>query len=162
MILARDGSLGHSEPVGLLACVVETLAPHRAGLAERGVLLRVNVGAEVSVAANREALFVVVNNLVKNAVKYTDQGSISIQHLGNSLYVADTGCGIPEGELPNIFLPFYRTRWAATSGREGLGLGLAIVKRICDHYGWTVDVRSTDGEGTTVSVEFTRAPSLFR
>ncbi len=161
MILARDGHLGSSETVSLRDCVLEAVAPHRGALMDRGIALHVSVAPDVAVTANREALYVVVNNLVKNAVKYTDQGSISVRHIAHTLYVADTGCGIADGELPNVFLPFYRSRWAADSGREGLGLGLAIVKRVCDHYGWVIDVRSSEGQGTTVTVDFASDRTLF-
>lgn len=162
MILARDGHLGSSETVSLRDCVLEAVAPHRAALMDRGITLHVSVAQDVGVTANREALYVVVNNLVKNAVKYTDRGTISVHHIADTLYLADTGCGIADGELPNVFLPFYRSRWAAGSGREGLGLGLSIVKRVCDHYGWIIDVRSTEGQGTTVTVEFSPSKALFR
>ncbi|MBT9487668.1 MAG: HAMP domain-containing histidine kinase [Rubrivivax sp.] len=161
MILARDGHLGSSETVSLRDCVLEAVAPHRGALMDSAIALHVSVAPDVGVMANREALYVVVNNLVKNAVKYTDRGSISVRHIADTLYVADTGCGIADGELPNVFLPFYRSRWAADSGREGLGLGLAIVKRVCDHYGWIIDVRSSEGQGTTVTVDFASGKTLF-
>lgn len=162
MILAREGSLGQADAVELRACVLEALEPHNADIAQRQLSLRVHVGADAVIEANREALFVVVSNLVKNAVKYTERGGISIHHLGHTLYVADTGCGIDDGDLPQLFQPFFRARRAAESGQPGLGLGLAIVKRICDFYGWTVTVRSTVGQGTTMSVEFSRPhASLF-
>ena len=161
MILARDGSFGEVELVELRACVLEALEPHAQEIQERRLSVQVHVGIEATIEANREAVFVVVSNLVKNAVKYTARGGISIHHLGHTLYVTDTGCGIADGDLPQLFLPFFRTKAAAESGLPGLGLGLAIVKRICDFYGWSVVARSTPGQGTTMSIEFNRPTSLF-
>lgn len=162
LILARDGSFGRSEPVELRACVLEALEPHAQDIQARQLSVQVNVGADAIIEANREALFVVVGNLVKNAVAYTERGGISIHHLGQTLYVADTGCGIGDGDLPLLFQPFFRARSVAEAGLPGLGLGLAIVKRICDFYGWSITARSTPGRGTTMSVEFSRSnPNLF-
>lgn len=161
LVLARDGDLGQQEVVDLRGCVLEAFQPHRELLAQRGIELRIHVGAEATVTASREALQVVVGNLVQNAVKYTERGGITVHHLGDTLYISDTGCGIASADLARVFEPFYRARAAAESGRAGLGLGLSIVKRICDFYGWTIELRSTVNVGTTVRVDFRRAQSLF-
>lgn len=161
LVLAREGDLGGNERVPIRECVLEILEPLDAPLRAKGVEVRVQITEHAAIHANREAFFIVAGNLIKNAVKYTDAGVIAVRYLGNKLHVQDTGCGIPASDIPSIFLRFYRARAVAESGREGLGLGLAIVKRICDHYGWTLSVRSELGEGTTVSVEFTRPGHLF-
>lgn len=161
LVLAREGDLGDKERVPVRECVLEVLEPFGAPLKAKGIEVRVDVPEHAAIYANREAFFIVVGNLIKNAVKYTDAGSIVVRYLGNRLYVQDTGCGIPASDIPNIFLRFYRARAASESGREGLGLGLAIVKRICDHYGWTLAVKSELGQGTTVTVDFVRPWHLF-
>lgn len=162
LILAREGSLGSLEWIELRACILEALEPHSQEIQARQLSVHVRVGADVVIQTNREALFVVVGNLVKNAIKYTEHGGISLHHLGQTLYVADTGCGIDEEDLPHLFQPFFRTRRVAEAGVPGLGLGLAIVKRICDFYGWSITARSTPGRGTTMSLEFAKAsPSRF-
>lgn len=162
LVLARDGDFGGTEMVEVRQCVLESLSPHWDELKRAGIQVRIHIGAEVAVHANREAVFVVINNLVKNAIKYTDRGGITLHYLGHSLYVTDTGCGIDEQDLSRIFTPFFRSRSAAESGRAGLGLGLAIVKRICDFYRWPIQFRSSPGVGTTVRVDFTHTASLFR
>lgn len=161
MILARDGDFGATETVDLRGVMIDALGPHREEIRRRGLNLSIDISIEACVRANREALFVVVSNLLRNAIKYTDLGGIAVQYRGNTLYVNDTGCGIEEADLANIFMPFYRTRSAAESGRAGLGLGLTIVKRICDFYGWPIRVRSAPGTGTTFRVEFSTPGALF-
>ena len=81
--------------------------------------------------------------------------TVSVTGLSRKLRVEvrDTGCGIPEEELPFIFERFYRT----DKGREdgGSGLGLAIAKRVLELHGATIEVVSALGEGTTFRFEMT-------
>jgi signal transduction histidine kinase len=161
LVLAREGNLGDNERLPIREFLLELIDPLRETVEAKGIEIKIDVGDNAFILANREALFIVMGNLVKNAVKYTDKGMIALRYVGNKLYVEDTGCGIPASDIPNIFLRFFRARAASESGREGLGLGLAIVKRICDHYGWQLDVQSTIGKGTLVSVEFVRPGHLF-
>lgn len=161
LVLARDGHYGRSERVELRACVLDAFAPHWDELRERGIEVAIHVGPEISILASRDAVAVVVSNLVKNAIKYTETGGITCHFLGQVLYVSDTGCGIADEDVPKVFTPFFRTRDAAESGHSGLGLGLAIVKRVCQHHGWPVRLRSRLGKGTTVQVEFASPSTLF-
>jgi two-component system phosphate regulon sensor histidine kinase PhoR len=95
-------------------------------------------------------------NLVDNAVKYTEKGSVKVRlsvrgaHL--VLEVEDTGPGIDAGHLPHIFERFYVVDKSRSKKLGGTGLGLAIVKHIVLAHKGSVDVRSRIGEGTTFSV----------
>jgi signal transduction histidine kinase len=62
--------------------------------------------------------------------------------------VSDSGAGIAAGDVRRLFERFYR----AASKREGVGLGLAIVKRVCDLYGWTIEIDSAPGHGSAFSI----------
>lgn len=92
----------------------------------------------------------VISNLVKNALKFTEQGSIRIgyRRLSNNnfyFYVADTGCGIDEESRKAIFERFVKMNYNI----RGTGLGLSISKSIVEHYGGGIGVESKKGEGST-------------
>ena len=92
----------------------------------------------------------VINNLVKNALKFTEQGSVRIgyRRLSNDsfyFYLADKGCGIYEESRPAIFERFVKMNYNI----RGTGLGLSITKSIVEHYGGGIGVESKKGEGST-------------
>jgi len=97
----------------------------------------------------------VINNLVKNALKFTEQGSVRIgyRRLSNDrfyFYVADTGCGIDEESRRAIFERFVKMNYNI----RGTGLGLSITKSIVEHYGGGIGVESKKGEGSTFYFTF--------
>jgi PAS domain S-box-containing protein len=93
-------------------------------------------------------------NLVNNAIKFTDQGSIRVRlfHPNENrwgIVVSDTGTGIPQSELPHIFDTFRQVDGAATRVHGGFGLGLSIVKQLVNIMNGEIEVQSVLGEGTT-------------
>jgi signal transduction histidine kinase len=99
----------------------------------------------------------VVLNLVSNAFKFTLKGEISVrthERDGHALLeVRDTGTGIPASELPRIFERFHRVKDAHSRTHEGSGIGLALVQELVKLHGGTVSVDSTEGRGTTFTLE---------
>lgn len=95
----------------------------------------------------------VVENLVSNAVKYTNSGVITITSKkvsrGIMVEIQDTGIGISEEHLERLFDRFYRTDKARSRDKGGTGLGLAVVKSILDAHEIDIQVESTTGEGST-------------
>lgn len=92
----------------------------------------------------------VIDNLLRNALKFTEQGSVKLgyRRLSNRnfyFYVADTGCGIDEESRRAIFECFVKMNYNI----RGAGLGLAITKSIVEHYGGGIGVESKKGEGST-------------
>ena len=98
----------------------------------------------------------VIQNLLDNALKFTtENGKVLIilsLHTNEVLVeIQDTGYGISESELPNIFDRYHRNQRSVQKENEGLGLGLAIVKRILEVHNLEINVRSTEGKGTIFS-----------
>lgn len=86
----------------------------------------------------------VMSNLLRNALHYTDRGSVRLTLHADGFDVADTGAGIPEAERLDIFRPFIR---GSTSRGDGIGLGLSLVQRICSQQGWQVSLEANPGGG---------------
>jgi PAS domain S-box-containing protein len=101
-------------------------------------------------------LKVVLKNLVSNAVKFTKEGSITVeareQHGGVEIRVTDTGIGIPSAALTLIFEPFRQVDNSDTRPYSGSGLGLHIVQRLLEVLGGTITVESEVGKGSTFRV----------
>ena len=106
----------------------------------------------VMIYGDQNRLKQVMNNLIQNAIKYTDSGKIEISaiEIGNkvSISVLDTGIGIPEEDSDRIFERFYRVDKNRSREAGGTGLGLAIVKHILDAHGEKIMVESALGIGT--------------
>jgi signal transduction histidine kinase len=95
----------------------------------------------------------VLRNLLDNAVKHTNSGgtikvTAGLQHDSISISVSDTGEGIPEADLPNIFERFYRVDRSRNRATGGSGLGLTIAKRLVEAHGGTIEVQSEIGKGS--------------
>jgi signal transduction histidine kinase len=105
----------------------------------------------------------VISNLLQNAVKYTDHGSVSVRAgklpAKDLLFieVSDTGMGISEQHLPNIFEPFMQAhKTSSTNSRGGIGLGLSIVKKHLEQIRATISVESKLGQGSTFRIVLPR------
>lgn len=98
----------------------------------------------------------IVLNLLSNAFKFTFEGEVSVnlREVDGAavLTISDTGTGIPAHELPRLFRRFHRIDGARGRSIEGSGIGLALVQELVRFHGGTIEVESTDGEGTTFIV----------
>ncbi|MBN9127758.1 MAG: HAMP domain-containing histidine kinase, partial [Nitrosospira sp.] len=139
LFLAREQALGIMEPVALAECVYEAVEPVCTEIYRKRLLFEVTVEPKAVLTLNRQALHTALVNLLRNAVQYTERGFIRVSFSQKRLSISDSGIGIEPYYLPLLYERFFR---GSTQG-EGLGIGLAIVKRICDHYGWIIDVEST-------------------
>jgi len=100
-------------------------------------------------AYNLTFLRVVLSNLLRNALHYTESGRVRLILENGGFRVEDSGAGIPEEQRERIFQPFVRGEQARG---EGLGLGLSLVKRICTHQGWQVRVNDLAPHGSCFRV----------
>ena len=150
LLLARDEHAVSVEPVALAECAVEVVEPHRPEILRKGLTLEIAITRDDVIDLDRQALRIVLANLVRNAVTYTERGFVRIAYAARRLTVSDSGSGISSEHLPHIFDRFFR------AGRDdaGIGIGLSIVKRICDRYDWHIDVSSSPGAGSAFSITF--------
>ena len=115
----------------------------------------------VMIMADESMLEIVFNNLIANAIKFTEPGGRVLlrqeKEGGNVIVtVSDTGCGMNEETVKHIFDKFYQGD--TSHSREGNGLGLALAKRVLDISGGSISVTSAPGEGTEFVVRLRRMP----
>ncbi len=138
---------------------------HQSAAAARGLYVRFDdskmADQDAFVVADPTDLAVALDNLLDNAITYTEAGgvSVSIEATADTLRlrVEDTGIGMPEDELPRIFERFYRVDRARSRDSGGTGLGLALVRHAIERSGGTVAVESKPGSGTAFNLVFRRA-----
>jgi CheY-like chemotaxis protein/nitrogen-specific signal transduction histidine kinase len=155
--LEADRMTHDPRPVDVAALLREAAALNSAAADERGLALEVGIdpGLPPLLRCDPTRLRQVVLNLVGNAVKFTDAGSvrISARHLpakGGQLEVEvrDTGIGIPEADQRRLFQRFVQVDGSSTRLRGGAGLGLAISRPLVELKGGGIDCRSAPGEGS--------------
>jgi two-component system phosphate regulon sensor histidine kinase PhoR len=108
----------------------------------------------IKVEADKERIYQVATNLIVNSINYGRENGkteVSFIPMGDHILteVTDNGIGIAEKDIPRIFERFYRVDKSRSREQGGTGLGLAIVKHIIEAHGQTINVRSTEGEGTS-------------
>jgi two-component system OmpR family sensor kinase len=155
----RDGSHEH-EPVPLQDVAREVLEAMLPLADRRGIDLGMERSDAVRVAGDRQALRVLVRNLLDNAIRYTPEGgrvdvTVERQELTPPravLVVSDCGPGIPIAERERVFDRFYRVPGSASPGS---GIGLALVRSIAEHHQANIRLEEGHGgQGLRVIVEF--------
>jgi two-component system, sensor histidine kinase len=149
-------------PLSVLRGVVEAFSG-QARATGLSLTLTAGEGVDAPVCGDPTRLRQIVANLVSNAVKFTEHGTVSVRasvtgdddpaRQALRVVVADTGIGITAEHISRIFEPFTQVDGSFTRKYQGTGLGLAIVKRLTTLLGGTVRLESTPGEGTTVTCE---------
>lgn len=113
------------------------------------------MNSNIEVFGDKERLKQVMNNLITNAIKYTEKGSVEVGLVeydkSVKIFVKDTGIGIPQNDLERIFERFYRVDKNRSREMGGTGLGLAIVKHIIEAHNSKVEVKSELGKGSEFS-----------
>ena len=157
-------------PVALDAFMDETLALFRRRAQEKELELQVSVQDDLpQVRVDESALQRILTNLVGNALKFTEEGGItlnvSLAHEANPdkgrtlrVDIRDTGIGMDQEFQEKLFDEFTQEQSGMTRSHEGAGLGLAITQRLVELMGGTLEVESTLGEGTTFTVDVPYEP----
>ena len=109
-----------------------------------------------AVCSDPNLLSEIIQNLVANAIRYTDRGKVVVRCIERDghchIEVEDTGIGIAEDQLDAIFMEFHQVR-SKGGTKEGFGLGLAIVRRLADLLGHEIEVKSSVGNGSCFTVK---------
>ncbi|WP_300805814.1 HAMP domain-containing sensor histidine kinase [uncultured Duncaniella sp.] len=136
---------------------VEEIAAAQRMRGDKDITINVNVADNIVVEADKTHLANVLNNLIDNAIKYSDESvEISISCDNNELSVRDNGIGIPSKSIPYLFNKFYRVPHGNRQDVRGYGIGLYYVKSILDKMGWAIEVKSTEGKGSVFTIKFSK------
>jgi signal transduction histidine kinase len=155
---AEDADLeGEELALDLVVLARESLEAARPNASSCDVTLELH-GGSARLHGDPSRLSQVIDNLISNAIKFTPGGGhvdvrVALGHQRVLLSVADTGMGIPEAEQADLFQRFFRTRGANAAAIQGTGLGLSIAKQIVESHGGTIGFTSSEGRGTTFTVE---------
>ncbi len=160
--LERPDARLRGEAFDLREAMAQQVAGFELRAQRAGLSLALEPGEPQPVVADRARLDQVIANLIDNALKYTERGSVRVSLQGDAAVVRcevrDTGPGIPPADQVRIFERFYRVDKARSREKGGTGLGLAIVKHIVLLHGGSVAVESTPGSGSTFRFEIPRRP----
>ena len=136
---------------------VEEIAAAQRMRGDKDITINVNVADNIVVEADTTHLANVLNNLIDNAIKYSDESvEISISGDNNELSVRDNGIGIPSKSIPYLFNKFYRVPHGNRQDVRGYGIGLYYVKSIIDKMGWSIEVKSTEGKSSVFTIKFNK------
>ena len=153
LLLAREEHQALPEEQFVVNDVVESELELLQGVFhDKPIEAQVDESAVLELSAPQQVVRILVSNLLRNAYTYTPQGQITVSIGPDSIAVSDSGIGMDEEQLKRLGTPFYRG--GDTGNSNGYGLGMAIVKRLCNRYGWELDLSSKVGEGTQARVRF--------
>ena len=137
--------------------IFESIENNLVNIENKSLELKLDIEDDLIINFDEKYLFIVVNNLISNATKYTDYGYIKIvakkENTRILLEISDTGLGIDMQDLDKIFERFYRVDKVRASFSNGIGLGLSIVKNLSDNNGFSCYVRKSTIEKTVFILE---------
>jgi len=153
---ARDTNM-HCEVFSLSELAQDIIQKFQLPASEKGILISASFPRDLPfVYADIGLVERALENLIENALRYTPKGgsielALTPAEHGVTVQVKDTGCGIPQDELPRIFDRFYQLEKSRNSNPGSSGLGLAIAKRILELHGSRIEVQSALEKGTSFS-----------
>ncbi|WP_347709728.1 ATP-binding protein [Halomonas llamarensis] len=155
----------HSAPTELTTLLERVVALFEPRATAKGVALKIHIAADVPPWIHIDAtrLRQILLNLMANAVKFTDQGSVTVtidaSYQRLLIRVADSGCGISHAQQQHLFEPFQQADASVSRRYGGTGLGLAICKRLCHAMQGQLGVESELGKGSTFWCELPLEPA---
>lgn len=155
--LSVEQPILHRTRVNLHELIYEVCRPLQAMVNEKQLQLVIDLKGEARLFCDAQKMSQVLNNLLVNAIKYSDSGTITIRTFTTDddyyIQVQDEGCGFNVDEQNRIFERFYRVNQSRTRTEGGSGLGLAIVKSVIDAHGGVIEVRSELNVGTVFTIK---------
>lgn len=146
----------HEESFSPATLIRECVGGMQPQALEKGLLLESNINVADNMVCRSDAFRIkqIVNNLVGNAIKYTDEGKVTVStaYMNGRLTIGvdDTGCGMTPEEQQRVFNAF--TRLPGAQRKEGVGLGLSIAREIVERLGGSINLVSRKGEGSKFTV----------
>ena len=135
--------------------IVEQLVEtQRLAMRNKPVTLELEDGPEVVIDAPESVVSVALNNLIGNAVKYTNEGAVKVRVLRDRVEIIDNGPGIDAEDARQLFERGFRGK--SSLGSKGAGIGLAIVSRLCELYGWEVSLAPHSEGGAVATLKLIR------
>jgi len=156
----ESGAMQYNMELIDLVKIIEPIVEEMKIVADvKNIYISLDSATVPNVMADAQKVSIIIYNLLNNAVKYTpEDGEIEIRikpcKLGVQVEVLDSGIGIDQDEINNIFTRFYQARNIKKLKRSGSGVGLAIVKAYAEGHGGRVHVESSPDKGSSFNVEF--------
>lgn len=153
LYLARDPESFKDmvEPVSVKRVIDAQIAAVKDVVEKKGITVNVKESADSTINTIPAVIEIVIGNILKNAVKYTNKDVINIFVDNDEVVIQDYGPGIDKSVQATLFDRFNRGQ---NRNSDGSGIGLALVRRFCEQYGWAIDFRSDQETGTRVAVVF--------
>jgi len=161
--LQAGGLTVNPQPAPLAGIVQTAVGQHLSAMHERGLALKVEVPEDIRVLADAPKVTLALGNLLDNAVKFTDQGGITVRARREDgvavVTVADTGIGLADAVRDRLFRRFYQAEPLLTRRTGGVGLGLWVTRTIIEAHGGRVFAESEGpGKGSTFGFTLPLAP----
>ncbi len=149
LALAReqDGAPVHPGRCDAEAVARELIERYQSLLRGKELKLSLQVDEPPQVTADHAVLAMVLGNLLRNALSFTETGEVRVHLASDSIRVEDTGQGIDETTAPQLFRPYVRGE-----NSQGAGLGLSLVQRLCERQGWSVSLANRPSGGTVAEL----------
>ena len=139
--------------VNLKDLVNEILNKFKENISKKAIQVNVKIRKDILIEANRDYFYILLSNLIWNAVKYNmNDWKIDISYKDNQLTIKDSWVWIPTDDFNKIFDRFYKVDESRNT--EGFGIWLSLVKKIVDIYSWDIEVDSEDWEGSSFVLSF--------
>lgn len=162
LLLARFENQNKSlkiEKVCLNALILDTISRYSSIIQSKKIHISTDFVKEYYVENDGYLVSIIINNLVSNALKYSNENAnlnivLTDENDKMECHIIDSGIGIPADDLQKIFNQFYRSKAIENTGIKGSGLGLSIVKRLCALLHVDIKITSKENVGTTVFLSF--------
>lgn len=154
------------EPLDLAEVLDSVRQRFRLDAEQKGIALDVAARSAGQIVSDRTKVERVISNLVQNAIKFTERGGVTLGasqgNEGVTIWVEDTGPGIPREHHDSLFQEFYQVANPARDRAKGFGLGLAIADRLARHLGGRIELDSVVGRGTRFTVHLPDQPTRYQ
>jgi signal transduction histidine kinase len=152
--LSREEAALNRGPVfDVLPAVREVIEQNQYLIVDKPLEIELITQVDLQLTVPPPLFQIALTNLIRNALQHTLNGKITVEIRADRVMVSDTGAGIASRDLKTVTQPYVRG-----SDSNGFGLGLSIVSRLCDRFGWQLEIESVVGRGTTAQLIFCPTP----